>query len=145
MGHLTFQVQLLSYVFHLFFWWGRVGNCDSPSLSLPIVWDDRPTHPTVGFKNSFPELVLNWDPSDLSLPSRQDYRHEPLMPGYICCFVLVIQHCSIFTQLYLSNLSFFFHDHCISYLFIKILISTSFIFLEILTASLFLSSLFLRK
>jgi hypothetical protein len=33
--------------------------------------------------NYFLGLALNCDPPNLSLTSSQDYRHEPLVPGYI--------------------------------------------------------------
>jgi hypothetical protein len=33
-------------------------------------------------ENYLPRLALNHDPPDLSLPSGQDYRCEPSVPGY---------------------------------------------------------------
>jgi hypothetical protein len=39
--------------------------------------------------NYLPRLASNHDPPDLCLPSSQDYKHEPLMPG-ICRFLCVL-------------------------------------------------------
>jgi hypothetical protein len=38
----------------------------------------------MGFLRTLPQLALNQDPSDLSLLSSQDYRHELLLPSSIC-------------------------------------------------------------
>jgi hypothetical protein len=88
---------LLSHSLSLLLCFLEIGSCFFPKSAWTSIflfytffhsWDDRHVPPHPDLRWGLMNISFNFDSPDLSLISRQDYRHESLVPGQLCSFFL---------------------------------------------------------